>query len=287
MLVHQNSQARVQTTGSESAEAGEEALLDIRNLAIAYQSRNQNPIKALRGVSLRIRPGESIGIVGESGSGKSTLAVSILRLLPPNGCVTGGTIRFQGVDILGASERTLQKIRGAQITMVFQQPGMALNPHMRVCRQVAEVLHAHRAWSRSRCLEEARQILECVLGSDCDRLWQAYPHQLSGGQQQRISIAQAIACRPQLIIADEPTSSLDAVIAAGILKILQDLKRTSSVSLILITHDPAILPGLADRVLVLRRGELVEEGTPRELYCEARDPYTSELFGAVGHAVPR
>ena len=168
--------------------------------------------------------------------------------------------------------------------MVFQQPGMALNPHMRVCRQVAEVIHAHRAWSRSRCLKEARQILESVLGSDCDRLSQAYPHQLSGGQQQRVSIAQAIACNPRLIIADEPTSSLDAVVSAGILKIFQDLRRASSVSLILITHNPAILPGLADRVLVLRRGELVEEGTPRELYRQAREPYTSELFGTVERA---
>jgi ABC-type dipeptide/oligopeptide/nickel transport system ATPase component len=286
MLVHHRSEPRGEATCSAAAQVGE-ALLDIQNLAIAYQSPDQIPIKALRGVSLRIWPGESIGIVGESGSGKSTLAVSILRLLPPNGFVTSGTIRFRGVDMLSAPGRTLQKIRGAQIAMVFQQPGMALNPHMRVCRQVAEVIHAHRAWTHSRCLEQARHILECVLGCDCDRLWQAYPHQLSGGQSQRVAIAQAIACNPQLIIADEPTSSLDAVVAAGILEIFQDLRRTSSVSLILITHNPAILPGLAERVLVLCRGELLEEGMLRELYRQAREPYTSELLGAGKPAWPK
>jgi ABC-type dipeptide/oligopeptide/nickel transport system ATPase component len=256
-------------------------------LAVAYRSRNQIPIEALQGVSLRIQPGESVGIVGESGSGKSTLAMSILRLLPPNGYVTRGTIRFRGADILSASERTLQKIRGAQIAMVFQQPGMALNPHMRVCHQVAEVIRAHRAWSHPRCLEEARHILERVLGSDCDRLWQVYPHQLSGGQQQRVSIAQAIACDPRLIIADEPTSSLDTVAAAAILKILEDLRRASSVSLILITHKLTILPGLIDQVLVLRKGELAEEGTLEELYQQAREPYTAELLGALQPAGPQ
>lgn len=242
-----------------------EALVDIRNLSVIYQSRNQIPIQALQGVSLKIQPGESIGILGESGSGKSTLALSILRLLPPNGFVTNGTIRFRGIDILNASDRILQKVRGGHIGMVFQQPAMALNPHMRVCRQVAEVIHAHHIWSRSRCFDEARQILERVLGADCDRLWEAYPHQLSGGQQQRVSIAQALACNPQLIIADEPSSSLDAVIAASILEIFKDLRRASSLSLILITHNAAILPGLTDRVVVLRRGELLEEGTLREM----------------------
>lgn len=276
--MHHRSEAR-----ATDSEAGE-ALLDICNLAITYRSRNQISIKALHELSLRIRPGESIGIVGESGSGKSTLAASILRLLPENGCVTSGTIHFRGVDMLRATERTLQKIRGAQIAMVFQQPGMALNPHMRICRQVAEVIRAHRSWSRSRCLEEAIQILECVLGRDCDRLWQAYPHQLSGGQHQRVLIAQAIACNPQLIIADEPTSSLDSVVAAGILKIFEDLKRASSISLILITHNPAILLGLTDRVLVLRQGKLLEEGTLQELYRQAREPYTAELLGVPQEA---
>jgi ABC-type dipeptide/oligopeptide/nickel transport system ATPase component len=223
--------------------------------------------------------------LGESGSGKSTLGFSILSLLPPNGFVTGGTIGFGGIDILQASGRTLQKIRGAQIGMVFQHPGAALNPHMRVGRQVAEVLHAHRPWDRSRCFDEARQILDGVLGGDCGRLWSAYPHELSGGQQQRVSIAQAIACKPQLIIADEPTSSLDAVAAAGILKIFEDLRRGSSISLLLITHNPAILPRLADRVLVLRRGELVEKGTVRELYCTPQEPYTSGLLGVGIHAL--
>jgi ABC-type glutathione transport system ATPase component len=256
-------------------------LLEVHNLTITYHSHNQMPIKALEGVSFRIQPGESLAVVGESGSGKSTLALSILRLLPFHSAIARGTIRFRGIDLIRTSERTLRNIRGAKIAMVFQQPGMALNPYMRVYGQVAEVIRAHRAWSRSRRLDEARVVLERVLGSECDRLWQAYPHQLSGGQRQRVSIAQALACNPQLIIADEPTSSLDAVAEAGIIRIFRELRRASSASLLLITHNPAILPGLADRVLVLRAGKPVEEGTLEELYRQPREPYTAELLGAL------
>jgi ABC-type glutathione transport system ATPase component len=262
-------------------------LLEVRNLAITYHSNNQIQIKALDGVSFRIQPGESLAIVGESGSGKSTLALSILRLLPFHSVTARGTICFRGIDLLRTAERTLRNIRGAKIAMVFQQPGMALNPYMRVYRQVAEVIRAHRAWSRSQRLDEAKLVLESVLGSECDRVWQAYPHQLSGGQRQRVSIAQALACRPQLIIADEPTSSLDPVAEAGIIRIFRDLRRASSTSLLLVTHNPAILPGLADRVLVLRAGELVEEGTLEELYRQPREPYTAELLGAIPPGWPQ
>ena len=256
-------------------------LLEVHNLTITYHSHNQMPIKALEGVSFRIQPGESVAVIGESGSGKSTLALSILRLLPFRSVIARGTIAFRGIDLLTASERTLRTIRGAKIAIVFQQPGMALNPYMRVYRQVAEVIRAHRAWGRSRRVDEAKLLLQRVLGSECDRLWQAYPHQLSGGQRQRVSIAQALACNPQLIIADEPTSSLDAVAEDGIIQIFRDLRGASSVSLLFITHNPAILPGLADRVLVLRAGELVEEGTLEELCRQPREPYTAELLGAI------
>jgi ABC-type glutathione transport system ATPase component len=262
------------------SECGGQKLLEIDGLGVTYQSAGQVPVKALEGISLEIREGESLAILGESGSGKSTLALAILRLLPLHTATVRGTIRFQGVDIMEAPERTLQKIRGAQIAMVFQQPGMALNPIMRVGRQVAEVIRAHRPWSRSRCLEEAKLVLERVFGGESSRLWQAYPHQLSGGQRQRVSIAQALACDPQLIIADEPTASLDAVVGAGILQIFRDLRCTSS-ALMLITHNPAILPGLADRVVVLRGGELVEEGALPDVYRHPRMAYTAELLRSL------
>jgi ABC-type microcin C transport system duplicated ATPase subunit YejF len=258
-----------------------QTLLEISRLAVTYQSAGQVPVKALEEISIEIRKGESLAVLGESGSGKSTLALAILRLLPRRTATVRGTIRFQGVDILEAPERTLQKIRGARIAMVFQQPGMALNPIMRVGRQVAEVIQAHRPWTRSRCLEEAKLVLERVFGGECSRLWQAFPYQLSGGQRQRVSIAQALACDPQLIIADEPTASLDAVVEAGILEIFRELRCTSSVSLMLITHNPAILPGLADRMMVLRSGELVEEGALQDVYCHPRMAYTAELLRSL------
>jgi ABC-type microcin C transport system duplicated ATPase subunit YejF len=190
--------------------------------------------------------------------------------------MTKGTIRFRGLDVLQASERTLRTIRGAQIGMIFQQPGLALNPVMPVHRQVAEVIHAHRPWRWPRCMEEAKLVLERV-GGECGWLCQAYTHQLSGGQRQRVSIAQALACGPQLIIADKPTTSLDAVVQASILQIFQSLRCAPAVSLMLITHNPAILPGLADRVLVLRGGELVEDGTLRDFYRNPPEPDTAEL----------
>jgi ABC-type dipeptide/oligopeptide/nickel transport system ATPase component len=258
-----------------------EVLLDVRDLGIIYKSPNQIPVQALQGISFEIRAGESIAIVGESGSGKSTLALAILRILPLNAAIVRGAIRFRGLDILRAPERTVQRIRGARISMVFQQPGMALNPTMRVYHQVADVIQAHRPWRRSRCVDEAIAILQRVFADDSARLCQAYPHQLSGGQRQRVSIAQALACHPDLIIADEPTASLDSVIQADILKIFRDLRDASSTSLMVITHNLAILPCLADRVLVLRGGQPVEEGPLRDVFHRPRVPYTAELLQCV------
>jgi ABC-type glutathione transport system ATPase component len=258
-----------------------EMLLEVRDLEITYKSPNQIPVKALQGVSFQIDRGESVAIVGESGSGKSTLALSILRLLPLNAEIVRGSIRLQGLDILRAPERTLQRIRGARICMVFQQPGMALNPTMRVYRQVADVIQAHRPWNWSRCVDEATTILHRMFGGENVRLCQAYPHQLSGGERQRVCIAQALACHPDLIIADEPTASLDAVMQADILQIFHDLRCDSSISLMIITHNLAILPGLADRVLVLRGGQPVEEGLLRDVFQRPRVAYTSKLLQCI------
>jgi ABC-type dipeptide/oligopeptide/nickel transport system ATPase component len=183
--------------------------------------------------------------------------------------------------MLHSSERILRKIRGALISMVFQHPGMALNPFMRVRGQVAEVIRAHRREPLSRSLEAADTVLKRVFGGEPGDLFEAYPHQLSGGQRQRVCIAQAFACNPELVIADEPTASLDLVSQAGVLEMFREFQSRSSTSLIIITHNPAVLPGLVDRVLVLRRGELIEEGASREVLYRPQHPYTAELLQPV------
>lgn len=251
-----------------------ESLLEVEDLGVAYKANGQIPRIALAGISCRIRAGESIGVIGESGSGKSTLALSMLGLLPSN-AILRGRIVFSGEEMLRSPDRMLRKIRGARISMVFQHPGMALNPFMRVRRQVAEVIRAHgRGWL-SRSVEEA--VLKRVFGGEFNELFEAYPHQLSGGQRQRVLIAQAFACNPELIIADEPTASLDAVSQASILEIFREFRNMSSASLIVITHNPAILPGLVDRILVLRGGELIEEGAARDVLYQPQRAYTAEL----------
>ena len=253
-------------------------LLEVDDLCVSYIASGQMPRTALTGVSFRIRAGESLGIIGESGSGKSTLALSIPGLLPPDASIALGRIFFRGTEMLHSSDRISRKIRGALISMVFQHPGMALNPFMRVRRQVAEIIKAHRGGPLSRSLEKADAVLRRVFGDQSSELFEAYPHQLSGGQRQRVLIAQAFACNPELIIADEPTASLDAVSQARVLEIFRECRSVSSTSLVIITHNPAILPGLVDRVLVLQSGELIEEGAARDVLYEPKKPYTAELL---------
>jgi ABC-type glutathione transport system ATPase component len=232
-----------------------EPLLQIRDLTVSYALPGGEKVKALDCVSLTIHSGESIAMVGESGSGKSTLALAILGMLPANATVHGA-IRYRGRDLLALPERALERLRGGQISMVFQQPQMALNPLMQAGRQVAEVIRAHHHWSWPRCRQQARAVLAGMFGSDLDRICEQYPHELSGGECQRVCIAQALACDPELLIADEPTAMLDAVVQTGVLKIFHGLCQTSDLSLVLITHNLALLPGLADRTVALERGLL-------------------------------
>lgn len=260
---------------------GSQPLLRVEDLCVSYGARGQTPKMALSGISFQIYSGESVGIIGESGSGKSTLALSILRLLPANAMILRGRLFFRGAEMLRSSERILRKIRGALISMIFQHPGMALNPFMRVRGQVAEVIRAHRREPLSRSLEAADAVLERVFRGEPGDLLEAYPHQLSGGQRQRVCIAQAFACNPELVIADEPTASLDGVSQAGVLEMFREFQARSSTSLIVITHNPAVLPGLVDRVLVLRGGELIEEGATREVLYSPQQAYTAELLQSV------
>jgi ABC-type glutathione transport system ATPase component len=229
-----------------------ELLLQIRDLTVTYSLPGGQEVKGLDRISLAIQTGESIAIVGESGSGKSTLALAILRMLPANAMVRGA-IHYRGRDLFALPENTLEQLRGARISMVFQQPKMALHPLMRAGRQVAEVISAHHHWSWPRCRRQARVVLERMFGSDLDRICEQYPHELSGGECQRVCIAQALACDPELLIADEPTAMLDAVVQAGVLRIFHELRQTTSLSLVLITHNRALLPGLVDRTVILER----------------------------------
>jgi oligopeptide/dipeptide ABC transporter ATP-binding protein len=257
-------------------------LLKTQDLRVEYTSTGRKPIHALNGVSLEIKQGEVLGVLGESGCGKSTLAKSLIRLLPRNARITAGTIEFGHRDLLRLAERDMERMRGDGIGMIPQEPGLALNPVMKVGDQIAEVIRAHRNCSWKNCVEKATELLERVnLLSAERRMYDAYPHQLSGGQQQRVVVAQAVACQPSLVIADEPTSSLDPQTEAEILELLRTLKANESMSLLLITHDPRILDGLADRVAVMYAGRVVEEGSLEQVLHEPQHPYTKALLGCV------
>jgi peptide/nickel transport system ATP-binding protein len=256
-------------------------ILEVRDLHVSYQSRAGRPTEALAGVGFDLKRGEILGVVGESGCGKSTLAASLLRLLPANGEITKGAIQFEGKDILQASSKELQGIRGRCISLIFQEPSLALHPTMRAGEQVRQVLAAHRPQSKSALREKTRQVLSTLFGEEVERISESYPHQLSGGQRQRVLIAQAIACAPSLVIADEPTASLDPATQMEILSVFRTLREKLGVAMILITHNPAVLAGLADRVLVLYRGSAVELGPVAGVIEFPRHPYTKALFASI------
>jgi ABC-type glutathione transport system ATPase component len=225
-------------------------LLEIQDLTISYRLPDDGVLRVIDRLSFSVSNGESIAIVGESGCGKSTLALAIMGMLPANAIISGA-IRHRGTDLLVLPEGAMERIRGDRISMIFQQPQMALHPLLRAGKQVAEVIRAHHRWSHRRCRLQARAVLERVFDYDLDRVWEQYPHELSGGECQRVCIAQALACNPDLLIADEPTAMLDAVVQATVLRILHELARTSNLSLMLITHNLALLPGLTDRTIAL------------------------------------
>lgn len=261
------------------------SLLEIDGLTIEYHPRSGTrgappTVRALKGISLHIAAGEVLGVLGESGSGKSTLALAIPGLLPPGGLLTSGTILFDGRSLHRASERELESLRGARIGCILQHPGQALHPLKRIGQQVIEVLRAHDT-GPSNHLEAiaARRLVEA--GIDDPSLFHALPSQLSGGQQQRVFIAQAIACSPSLIIADEPTAALDSVHRRQITHLLRRLAKSDRSGVLFITHQPDLLAQIADRVLVLYRGRAVETGTTAEVLGNPRHPYTAALLACV------
>ncbi len=257
-----------------------EHLLEVDRLQLAFASED-GPVHAVNGVSFHVDPGDVFAVVGESGSGKSATALSIMGLLPDNATVTGGSIRWRGDDLLTAPPERLRAVRGREIAMIFQDPMTALNPVHRVGRQVAEVLRIHEGMSRDAAGRRAIELLELVGIPDPARRANAYPHQFSGGMRQRVMIAIAIACRPQLLIADEPTTALDATVQAQILELLARLKDETGSAIVLITHDFGIVAGMASRVMVMYAGRPVEEGSVDDVLERPSHPYTAGLLRAV------
>jgi oligopeptide/dipeptide ABC transporter ATP-binding protein len=255
-----------------------EPLLSVEELRAAYTVGGRR-ITVLDGVSFSIRAGEIVVILGESGCGKTTAALAILGLLPP-GAMVQGSVRFRGKKLLEASEDSLQKIRGAQISFVPQEPALSLNPVIRVRDHVGAVARAHGQRSVTGWREQARAALDRVR-LDTDRLQMSYPHQLSGGQRQRVLLAQAMVCGPSVLIADEPTSSLDAAAQAEILILLCDWVRQASCALLLITHDPRIARAIAHRVVILYAGRIVESGPAADVLDSPLHPYTRGLIACV------
>jgi oligopeptide/dipeptide ABC transporter ATP-binding protein len=253
-------------------------LLDVQNLHVTYRLREGGDFSALAGVSFDVQTGETLGVLGESGSGKSTLAAALLRLHPANGRVQKGAVRFEGQDLLQADPREMQKIRGGRISLMLQEPSMALHPAIRIGEQISNVIKAHEHGSRRAHRERTLHVLSTVFPSDVRRMTESYPHQLSGGQRQRVLMAQAIACRPTLLVADEPTAALDPAAQQEILSLLRTLKRQLGLAIVLITHNPAILAGLADRVLVLYAGRIAEIGPTEEVLSSPQHPYTRALL---------
>ena len=257
------------------------SILEVRDLRVAYRSRNGNLSRALDGVSLCLEPCEVLGVLGESGSGKSTLAVSLLGLFRRNSVIADGAVLFQAKDLLKAEPRELQAIRGRSISLIFQEPSVALHPTMPVGQQVRRVLAAHGMRDREALDRRTREVFGTLFAEEADRIACSYPHQLSGGQRQRVLIAQAIACHPSVVVADEPTASLDPTTQMEILDVFRRFRKSLGLTMIFITHNPALLSGFADRVLVLCAGRVVELGAAWEVLVSPMHPYTQALFRSI------
>ncbi|MDC0188316.1 ABC transporter ATP-binding protein [bacterium] len=257
-------------------------LLSIKNLTVVFKTR-LGEVPVIDDVSFSIAPGEILGIVGESGCGKTMTSLAIMRLMPEQGKVTSGSIKLSGEDLVVASEARMRGLRGNEISMVFQEPMTSLNPVFSVGEQIAEVLKAHQGLSKSEAREHAVELLESVKIPLPSRRANDYPHQLSGGMRQRVMIAIALACKPKVLIADEPTTALDVTVQAHIFELLHELRDQTGTSIILITHDMASVAEMAERVMVMYAGRKVEEGPVEEILTNPLHPYTQGLIRCVPH----
>lgn len=256
-----------------------EAFLSIENLVVEYFT-DDNVVHAVNGVSLQLERGKTLGLVGETGAGKTTIAKSILRILPDVGArITQGTVTLDGENLLELPEHDMRQIRGNKISMIFQDPMTALNPVERVGDQIAEVIRLHNDISSAECEKRAKDMLKLV-GITEDR-YMEYPHQFSGGMKQRIVIAIALACNPQVLLADEPTTALDVTIQAQVLDLIKELREQFNTSMLLITHDMGVVATVCDEVAVIYAGSIIEYGTKEQIFHHPTHPYTIGLFGAI------
>ena len=268
---------------TSSAAAGSLAtpVLEVEDLAVTFARRGEQPTRAVDGVSFSVAPGETIGLVGESGCGKSVTSLAVMGLLPRRGVQVSGSVRLDGQELVGAPDRVLRSLRGADMGMVFQDPLSSLNPTVPIGTQVTEVLLEHREMTKAEARDEATRLLDRVGIPDPARRLKEYPHQLSGGMRQRALIAMSLACSPRLLIADEPTTALDVTIQAQILELLRELVVDSGTALVMITHDLGVVAGLCDRVHVMYAGKVIETADRHDLFARPRQPYTGGLLASV------
>lgn len=257
-----------------------DAIIEVKNMRTSFFTP-VGEVKAVGGVSFSVEKGTILGIVGESGSGKSVSMLSILRLLGTSGRVVGGSIVFDDKDVTNVPEREMSNLRGNRISMIFQDPMTSLNPVLSVGYQLREPLLRHAQCSKDEAYTRALEMLRKVGIEPAEKRIDQYPHQFSGGQRQRIMIAMALSCHPDLLIADEPTTALDVTVQAQILELMKDLQKQFGTSIILITHDLGIIAGMADRVIVMYGGHIVEEGTRRDIFYSSAHPYTKGLLRSV------
>ena len=259
--------------------SGAAPLLDTRALGVAYRTP-AGTVAVVRDIDLKVRRGEFLGIVGESGSGKSQLLLALLGLSGPGAIVTG-SIRYGGSELVGAGDAALNRIRGDRISMVFQDPMTALNPYLTVGMQIGEVLQLHRGLGRAAAQRRAAELLDAVQISEARRRLAQYPHELSGGMRQRVMIAMALACEPEILLADEPTTALDVTVQAQILALLRELRARTGAAVVLVTHDLGVVAELADRIAVMYAGRFVEQAPAETLFAASRHPYTAALQRSV------
>jgi oligopeptide transport system ATP-binding protein len=256
-------------------------LLEVKDLR-TYFDTEDGEVKAVDGISIQLKRGETLGIVGESGSGKSVTNLSIVRLIPsPPGRIVSGQILFDGIDILKLKENDVRKIRGRRIAMIFQDPMTSLNPFMKISRQLMELTQLHLGHTRRQAYDHAIEMLETVGIPDARSRANSYPHEFSGGMRQRVMIAMALSCEPELLIADEPTTALDVTIQAQILELIKTLKRATGASVILITHDLGVVAGMTDHLIVMYAGKAFEQAPTAELFALPGNPYTKGLLRSV------
>jgi oligopeptide transport system ATP-binding protein len=263
---------------AERARAGS-AVLEVNNLQTTF-STPEGAVSAVSGVSFTVNAGEAVGVVGESGSGKSQIFMSVMGLLASNGRATG-SVKFRGQEILGLPLSQLNRVRGERMSMIFQDPMTSLNPYLTIRRQMTEVLITHKGMSEDDARRTAVAMLDRVQIPEAERRIDMYPHEFSGGMRQRAMIAMALLCQPELLIADEPTTALDVTVQAQILELMNELRRDFNMALVLITHDLGVIAGLADRVLVMYAGRIVEKGPVIDIFKTPQHPYTFGLLRSM------